>query len=118
MLKLSVSTVSVTVKLCEYVVPHLHETVTVTAHLTVRLAAAVLLTAVVVNLRARTTRTCAMLPEVVTLTGLWISVETCNTISRHPYFLGPDIKSLIILTVDGRIKPVLFKTEHLCQKLP
>ena len=41
-----------------------------------------------------------MLPEVVTLTGLWISVETCNTISRHPYFLGPDIKCLIILTVD------------------
>ena len=109
---------SVTVKLCEYVVPYLHETVTVTAYLTVRLATAVLLTTVVINLRARTARTCTMLPEVVTLACLRISVETCNTISRHSYFLGPDIKGLIILTIDGRIEPVLLKAEHLCQKLP
>ena len=48
-----------------------------------------------------------MLPEVVTLTGLWISVETCNTISRHSYFLSPDIKCLIILVIGVLVLAVM-----------
>ena len=118
MLKFSVSTVSVTVKLCEYVVPHLHETVTVTAYFTVRLSAAVLLAAVIINLRAGATGTCAVLPEVIALAGLRIAVKTGDAVGRNADLFVPDLKCFLILAVDGRIQTVLLKTQNFCQKLP
>ena len=50
LLKLCVVVVSVIVELCKYVVPNLHVSVTVTAYSTARLAAAILLASVIVNL--------------------------------------------------------------------
>ena len=48
LLQFGVVSVSIVIKLCEHVVPDLHVTVAVTAHCTVRLAAAVLLASVIV----------------------------------------------------------------------
>ena len=75
-IQLGVVAVTVIVKLGEYVVPYLHVTVTVTAYGTARFAAAVFLTAVIVNLRTGTAGTCAMLPEVI------FFAETENTLCR------------------------------------
>ena len=50
LLKLCIVVMSVALELCEYIVPYLHETVAVTAYLTVRLATAILESSVIVNL--------------------------------------------------------------------
>ena len=50
LLKLCIIVMSVTLELCEHIVPYFHETVTVTAYLTVRLATAILESSVIVNL--------------------------------------------------------------------
>ena len=65
LLQLGVIAVAVVVELGEYVVPYLHVTVALTAYGTARFAAAVFLSAVIVDLRTGTAGTCAMLPEVV-----------------------------------------------------
>ena len=101
-LEFLVAAMSVSVKLGKYIVPYLHETVTVAANLTIRFATAVLLSSVVINFRARTTRTCTMLPEVITFPVL-ITVESGDLLSRHTDLLCPDIVCLFILTVDRRI---------------
>ena len=99
-LKFRVSTVSVTVELCEHVVPDFHKTVTVAANLAVRLSAAVFLASVIVDLRARTAGTCSMLPEVIALSGLGITVKSCDPLGRNTDLLIPDLESLVILTVN------------------
>ena len=116
--KFSITTLAITLKLGKYVVPYFHKAVTVTADLAVRLTAAVFFSAVIIDLGARTAWTCAMLPEIVTLSGLGVTVESCDTLCRHTDFLRPDVERLVILPVDRRIKSVLLQSEHLCQKLP
>ena len=94
----------------KYVVPYFHKAVTVTADLAVRLTAAVFFSAVIIDLGARTAWTCAMLPEIVTLSGLGVTVESCDTLCRHTDFLRPDVERLVILPVDRRIKSCLLYT--------
>ena len=65
LLQLGVMTFTVVVELGKYVVPYLDVAVAVAANGTSRFSAAVLLAAVVINLRTRTAGTCAMLPEIV-----------------------------------------------------
>ena len=98
--KFSITALAISLELGKYVVPYFHVTVTVTAYLTIRLATSVFFASIIVNFRTWTARTSTMLPEVITFTGLWITVETCNTISRYTNFLGPDIVCLIILSID------------------
>ena len=97
--QLGIMSFSIIFKLSKYVVPYLHETVTVTAYLTVRLAAAILKSSVIVYLRARTARTGTMLPEVITLTVL-ITIKTCDLFTRNANLLCPDILSYLILSID------------------
>ena len=110
--KFSVVTVSVVIKLGENVIPDLHVAVAVTTDGTARLAAAVFLATVIVNLRAGTAGTGAMLPEVIFFS------KTENTLGRNTYFLIPDFKGFIIIFVDGRIETVLIQPNNLCQELP
>ena len=112
--QLGVTTLAVSLKLCKYIVPYFHEAVTVTAYLAIRLAASVFFSTVVIDLGTRSARSCSMLPEVITLSGLRITIKACNTVSRHTDFLCPDIVCLIILSVDGRIQTILLQSENLC----
>ena len=93
---------AISVKLCKYIVPYFHETITVTTHLTIRFATAVLLSSIIVDLRARTTRAGTMLPEVITFPVL-VTVKSGDLLSRHTDLFGPDIIGLFILSIDGRI---------------
>ena len=103
---------SVILKLCEDIVPDFHVAVTVTARGTVRLAAAVLLSAVIVDLTAGAARTCAMLPEVI------LFAEPVDALSRDPDLLVPDIVGLIILQIDRRIQSVRIQSDHFGQEFP
>ena len=111
--KFFITALAIAFKLGKYIVPDLHETVTVTAHLTIRASTAVFFSTVIVDLRAGTTRACAMLPEVVTLSGFRITVKTCDAVCRNTDLFCPDIKCLIIFSVNRRIEPVLLKTKYL-----
>ena len=108
---------SITVKLCKYVVPYFHKTVTVTAYFTIRAATAVFFSTVIVNLRTWTTRTRTMLPEVITLTIL-ITIETCNSLCRYTDLFCPDFKCFLILTVNRRIQTLRIQFQHFGQELP
>ena len=103
---------SIVVKLAEYVVPHLDVTVTLTTYGTSRLSTAIFFSTVIVDLRTRTARTCAMLPEVV------LSSEAENALRCNADLLIPDLECLIIILIDGRIQAVRIKTNDLSQKLP
>ena len=103
---------AIVLKLGEHVVPHFHITIALATNLTVRAAAAVLLTAVVVDLRARAAGTCAVLPEVIRLT------KTENTIGRNADFLVPNIKRLVILHVNRGIQTLGIQADDLGQELP
>ena len=107
-----IMTFSVIFKLGKYVVPNFDITVAVTAYGTVRFAAAILFSSVIVNLGTWTAGTCTVLPEVVFFT------KTEDTLSRNTYFFIPDIKCFIIFHIYRWIKTVRIKTYHLCQKLP
>ena len=108
--QLGVTTLAVSLKLCKYVVPYFHEAVTVTTHLTIRTTAAILFSTVIVDLRAGTAGTCAVLPEIITGTGLGIAIETGDTLRCHTDLLCPDLEGLLILAVDGRIQTILLQT--------
>ena len=82
---------AIVLKLGEYVVPYLNVTVALTAYGTARLAAAILLAAVIVDLGTRTARTCAMLPEVI------LFAEAEDLLSRNTNLLVPDVECLIIV---------------------
>ena len=98
--KVGVIAVAVVVELGEYVVPDLHVSVTVAAYGAAGLTAAVFLAAVIVDLRAGAAGTGAMLPEVIGL------AKTEDPILRNADVIVPDIKSLIIVQIDGGIQAV------------
>ena len=98
---------AIVLKLGEYVVPYLDITVAFTANGTARLAAAVLLTAVIVDLGTWTARTCAMLPEVV------LFAEAEDLLCRNTDLFIPDVKCLVIISVNRRIQTVFLQTYDL-----
>ena len=116
LLQRRVMTLTVIFELGEDIVPDLHEAVAVAARLAgvLRPTAleAVLRSAVIVDLRARTTRACPMLPEIVLL------AELGDAALRDPDLVMPDLERLVIVEVDRRIKPVRIEADHLGQKLP
>ena len=107
-----IMTFPVIFELGKYVIPYFHITVAVTSYGTARFTTAVFFSTVIVNLRTRTARTCAVLPEVVFFS------ETEDSVSRNTNFFIPDIEGFIILFVYRRIQTILIQTYHFCQKFP
>ena len=105
-------TLSIIIELGENVVPDLHKTVTVAAYSTIRLAATVFLATVVVNLGTRAARTGTVLPEVVGL------AQASDSLCRHANFLGPNLKSFLILFINRGIKTLRIHSQDFSQKLP
>ena len=100
-------------KLGEYKVPELHIPVAVAAHAAGRLAAAILRSSVKVYLRAGSAGsvyTC--LPEVVLL------AHSVYPVHRKSDYLMPDLFSLVVVLINGHIKPVLGYFKHLGDILP
>ena len=89
---------TVILKLGKYIVPYLDVAVTVTAHCTVRLSAAVLFSTVIVDLGTGTAWTSPMLPEVILL------AEAEDLYGRNTNLISPDVKGLIILQVNRGIE--------------
>ncbi len=116
--KFCISTLTVTVKLGENIVPDFHKSVAVAAHLTVRLSTAVFYSAVIIYLRTGSAGTCTMFPEIIALTGLGITVKSCDLFSRDADFLIPDFECLIILSIYGRIKSVRIHAHCLGKEFP
>ena len=110
--KLGIIPLAVTLKLGEYVVPYLNVAVALTAYSTIRLTAAVLLTAVIIDLGTGAAGTCSMLPEVVFL------AKAEDPFRRNADLLVPDIKSLIVIQINRRIETIRIQPHHLGQKLP
>ena len=81
MFKAVVYAVLILVELSEYKVPELDISVTVTANGTIRLAAAVFIAPVIINLRARAARTCSYFPEIISF------FEKNNSVGRNTDFL-------------------------------
>ena len=104
LLEFSVMAFPVIVKLGEDVVPDLNITVAVAANRAAGLSAAVLFTAVVVDLRAGAAGACAMLPEVILL------AEAEDALRGNADLLVPDIKSLVVIHIDGWIEAVGIQT--------
>ena len=100
LLEFGIVVLAVVVKLGEDVVPHLDIAVAVAAHRTGRLAAAVLLAAVIIDLGAGAAGTGAMLPEVVLL------AEAEDALRGDADLLVPDLPGLIVVHIDGGIEPV------------
>ncbi len=107
-----VVSLSIAVKLGEYVIPDLYIAVTLTTHGTSRFVAAVFLSAVKINLRGGATWSRAVLPEVI------FFAKAEDTLLCHPDLFIPDIKCLIILFVYRRIQTVLWNLQYLCKELP
>ena len=82
---------SIILKLGKYVIPYFHVSVAVTANSTAWLTTAILLAAIIIDLRTWTARTSAMLPEVILLT------KTEDAFCRNADLLIPDVKRLIII---------------------
>ena len=112
MFEFCVISVSIVVKLCKYIIPDFHITVTFAAYGTSRLTTAVFLAAVIINLRTWSARTRAMLPEIVFFS------KTENSVCRNANLLIPDLKSLVIVQVYRWIQTVFIQTNYLCQKFP
>ena len=98
--KLGVVALTVVVELREHDVPYLDIPVTVAAHGTAGLPAAVFLAAVEVDLGAGTARAAAMLPEVVLL------AEAENALRGDADLVVPDVPCLIVIEIDARVQPV------------
>ena len=109
---LGVVALAVVDELREDVVPHLDIPVAVAAHRAAGLAAAMLLAAVIIYLGAGTAGAGAVLPEVVLLT------EAEDPVSGNADVLVPDLKSLVVIQVDGGIQTVLLQAYHLGEELP
>ena len=103
---------TVVVELGENVVPNFHVAVAFAAHHAVRSAAAVLLATIIIDLRAGAAGTGTVFPEIILL------AETEDMVSGNTDFLCPDIESLLIVFVDGRIQAALFQANHLGQEFP
>ncbi len=115
--KFCIVVVAVTLKLGKDIVPDFHKAVAVAADLAVFLSAAVFLAPVIVDFRTRTTRSCAVLPEIIAI-AIFIAVKARDTLRRNTDLLNPDFKSFFVLTVDGRIEPVRVHAKRFCQKFP
>ena len=94
---------AVGVKLGENEVPELDIPVAVAAGLAVGFAAASCFAAVKVDFGAGSAGAGAVLPEVVSL------AQTDDPLGVYADFFGPDIKSLVIVLIDG--DPELFKRQ-------
>ena len=105
LLQLGVVVVAVIVKLGEDVVPDFDVTVAVAADGACGLAASKFLTAVIVDFRAGTAGACAVFPEIIFL------AETEDSFRSDTDLFIPDIKSLIIILIDGGIETVRFQPD-------
>ena len=94
MVKRSIVAVAVAVELSENKVPHLNISVAVTAYCTFGLAAALFRSSVKIYFRARTARTCAVLPEVV------LFAESYHMVGRNADLFCPDVKCLVVIFID------------------
>ena len=112
--EVGVVAVAVIVKLGKDVVPDLHIAVAVASGRAVRLAAAVFLAAVKIDLRAGSARTGAVLPEVVLL------AEARDALLGDADLVAPDVERLVILFIHRRVEPLGIETDPLRarQKLP
>lgn len=104
--------VSVIVELSENEVPELNISVAVAADSAGRRAAAVLLAAVEIELRAGAAGTCAVFPEVILFT------ETNHMVRRNAELLRPDVVRLVVLLIDADIYLIRGHLEHLGAELP
>ena len=112
--EVGVVAVAVIVKLGKDVVPDLHIAVAVASGRTVRLAAAVFLTAVKIDLRAGAARAGAVLPEVILLT------EAGDAALGDADLIAPDVERFVVLFIHRRIEPLGIEADPLRarQKLP
>ena len=104
--------VAVVVELGEDEVPDFHVAVAVAADLAGGLAAAVLFSAVIVDLGAGAAGTGAVLPEVVFL------AEADHVVFRDADVLRPDVPCLVIVFVDGAVELVRRDLQHFREELP
>ena len=104
--------IAVAFKLGEHQVPEFRVAVAVAARAAGRRAAAVFFAAVKIDFRARTARTCAVLPEVVLL------AQPDDVRRIHADFFRPDVKRLVVVLIDR--DPELFNGHfhHFRAKLP
>ena len=107
-----VVSLSVAVKLGEYVIPDLYIAVALTTHGTSRFVAAIFFPAVKIDLRGGTTWSRAVLPEVI------FFAKAEDPFLCHPDLFIPDIKCLIIFFIYRRIQTVLRNLQCLCKELP
>ena len=112
LLQLGVIVVAVVVELGEHIVPDLNVAVAIASYGAVRLAAAELLTTVVVDLGAGATGAGAVLPEVVRL------AKAEDLFLGDADLLVPDVKGLVIIQIHRGIQTVFLQTHYLGQKLP
>ena len=105
---------TIIIELGEHVVPHFHETVAITTGTAAGLAAAELLTTVIVDLRAGAARTGAMLPEIILL------AQAGHVLFRNTNHLGPNVPSLVIIFIHSGIHTLGFQADPLRagQELP
>ena len=115
--KLLVISFAVTVKLRKYIIPYFHKTIAVTARLTIRAAAAIRFSAIIIDLGTRPARPCAMLPEIVAF-SVFIPIKSCDLLLCNADLFVPDFKRFFVFAIDRRIQAVFGKTEYVCQKLP
>ena len=107
LLEFGVVVVAVVVKLTEHIVPDLDVAVAVAAHRAGRLAAAVLLAAVIVDLRAGAAGAGAVLPEVVLL------AEAEDALGRDADVVLPDGGGFIVVHIDRRVQAVRIQAHPL-----
>ena len=110
--KASIVSVSVVFKLGENKVPEFGISVAVTAGAAIRRAAAVFFTAVKVDFRTRAAGACTVFPEVIFFS------ESYNPFGRNTDFFCPNVKSLVIILIDGDPELVHGHFHNLSAKLP
>ena len=115
--QIRIISLTVIVILGEYIVPYFHETIAFTAHLTIRLAAAILDPTIVIDLGTGAAGSLAVLPEVITL-SVCITVKLCDLFCRYADLIGPDLCCFVIFKIDGRIQTLRIQSNHFGQKLP
>ena len=104
--------VSVVLELGKHVVPYFHITVAVASYRTVRFAAAVFLSAVIIDLGTGAAGTCAVLPEVILFS------KTEDTFRRNADLFVPYFKRLVVVQIDRRIQPVRIQPHYFCKEFP
>ena len=115
--KFLIMALSVALKLSEYIVPDFHKAVAVAAHFAVGSAAAILLSPIVIDLRAGAAGTCAVLPEIIAVAVL-VPVKAGDLLCRNTDLLVPDFESLLVLPINGGVEPVRVHADGLCEKFP